>query len=264
MSNEIRIITPEQVELHFQIAGPGSRLLAMLVDQFAITVITVLIFLIIISLSVVAVDFGSNMLSGIGILIIIYTFLPVLYYFLFETFLAGRTPGKLLLGLRVIRDTGHALDMRGCLIRNLLRLVDQLPLFYMVGSVVVFFSSQSRRIGDYVGGTLVVRDPEKMSKVEKRIETNAINNAASQKTEYVNPLPESVLLRVGDITKDEYRAIRHLLDRASELDSSVVNSSAWRLLGLFCDKMQYDITQIKDPLQFLFALANEWERRKLH
>lgn len=268
MSNEITIITPEHVELRFEIAGPGSRLLALLVDQIAIGIVGALILLVLAAFSIVPLSLESERGVGttVGIAILIIMFLPTLYFFLFETFMHGRTPGKVLLGLRVIRDTGHALDLRGALIRNLMRLVDQLPVpaLYITGSLVVFFSAQSRRIGDYVGGTLVVREPNKMSTIEKEAAPELYQAVSRTETPVMPTLPEQVLTQLGTITKDDYRAVRHLLDRSIELDTHVVNAAAWKMVTVLCEKIQYDPSDIRDPLQFLFALTTEWERRKVH
>ena len=266
MSNEITIITPEHVELRFEIAGPGSRLLAMLVDELILLITTVVIVLLLIAFSIMPTSTETISSSVIGITLVLLMFLRTLYYFLFETYMSGKTPGKHLLGLRVIRDTGHALDVRGALLRNLLRLVDQIPAppFYAVGSVVVFFSAQSRRVGDYVGGTLVVREPQKMSKIEKEASPELYQTVAHTEVPVIPMLPEQVLSQIGAITKDDYRAVRHLLDRSMELDTYVVNAAAWKMVTVLCEKMQYDPSEIRDPLQFLFALTTEWERRKVH
>jgi uncharacterized RDD family membrane protein YckC len=266
LSNEITIITPEHVELRFEIAGPGSRLLALLVDQIIIIILTIIILLILAAFSFVSFSSSSErgLTSTLGIALLMVMFLPTLYFFLFETFMHGKTPGKAILGIRVIRDTGHALDVRGALLRNLMRIVDQLPVLYMTGSVVVFFSAQSRRIGDYVGGTLVVREPNKMSKIERETTPELYKTVAKTEAPQIRTLPEPVLAQIGAITKDDYRAVRHLLDRSAELDTNVVNSAAWKMVTVLCEKMQCDPSEIRDPLRFLFDLTNEWEHRKVH
>jgi hypothetical protein len=64
--------------------------------------------------------------------------------------------GKRLLHVRVIRQGGYALRFFDTLLRNLLRVIDFLPLFYGVGLVSLLFTRDSQRIGDLVAGTLVV------------------------------------------------------------------------------------------------------------
>src|SRR6266581_1095419 len=86
------------------------------------------------------------------------------YFLLFEAFNDGRTPGKRLMGIRVVMDTGHPLTFTAAAVRNLVRIVDMQPLFtYQVGLGFVLFHPQNKRLGDIVAGTVVVRDrPENL------------------------------------------------------------------------------------------------------
>jgi hypothetical protein len=76
----------------------------------------------------------------------------------FEILWNGQTPGKRLLGLRVIRETGYPIRPVDSVIRNLVRVVDWLPIGYSVGVLVMLLNDRSRRLGDFAGGTLVVRE----------------------------------------------------------------------------------------------------------
>src|SRR5262249_54993175 len=78
------------------------------------------------------------------------------YFIFFEWLLNGQTPGKRLLHIRVIQQGGYALRFFDTLLRNLLRVVDFIPLFYGVGLVSLLMSRNSQRLGDLVAGTLVV------------------------------------------------------------------------------------------------------------
>ena len=80
------------------------------------------------------------------------------YYIFFEAAWNGQTPGKRLLGLRVMRADGTPVALTEVAIRNLVRIVDFLPLAYGVGVLTMFFQPQSRRMGDLAAGTLVVFD----------------------------------------------------------------------------------------------------------
>jgi uncharacterized RDD family membrane protein YckC len=87
--------------------------------------------------------------------------LPVVYlgyYVAFEG-VYGRTPGKRLLGLVVVRRDGSACDLRAAAIRNAVRIVDG-AVFYLVGATVAVLTDGDRRIGDHVAGTTVVRTRE--------------------------------------------------------------------------------------------------------
>jgi hypothetical protein len=78
------------------------------------------------------------------------------YFILLEWLMNGQTPGKRLLHIRVIKQGGYSLRFFDTLLRNLLRVVDFLPLFYGVGLTSLLFTRDSQRLGDLVAGTLVV------------------------------------------------------------------------------------------------------------
>jgi uncharacterized RDD family membrane protein YckC len=78
-------------------------------------------------------------------------------YHTFFEWRSGRTLGKRLVAIRVVRADGGPLTLRTLAMRNLLRLVDWLPLFYGVGIVVLVASEENQRLGDRLAGTLVVR-----------------------------------------------------------------------------------------------------------
>jgi uncharacterized RDD family membrane protein YckC len=69
----------------------------------------------------------------------------------------GKTLGKYLVSIRVVAGDGSAPSFGAVLGRNVLRLVDWVPLFYVVGIVAVLVSDRQRRLGDWVADTAVVR-----------------------------------------------------------------------------------------------------------
>jgi uncharacterized RDD family membrane protein YckC len=69
----------------------------------------------------------------------------------------GKTLGKYLVGIEAVEDDGSPLTLRSSVLRNVLRLVDFLPIWYLVGSVVLLLSDENKRLGDRFAGTLVVR-----------------------------------------------------------------------------------------------------------
>jgi hypothetical protein len=78
-----------------------------------------------------------------------------LYPVLFEMSAAAATPGKRIFGLYVLMANGLPITPAGCLIRNLLRVVDMLPLLYAFAIVAVLLRRDSRRLGDLAAGTVV-------------------------------------------------------------------------------------------------------------
>jgi len=78
-----------------------------------------------------------------------------LYYAILE-WKFGATLGKLLAGIRVIKTNGAPLDLKASIIRNILRLVDFLPSFYLVGAILIWTSKFKQRLGDKLANTIVV------------------------------------------------------------------------------------------------------------
>jgi uncharacterized RDD family membrane protein YckC len=79
-------------------------------------------------------------------------------YFTYFEGTTGQTPGKRALGLRVIvTSTGRSPDLGHAFVRNLLRVVDWLPAFYLLGGFLALVTSQKQRLGDLLAATIVVR-----------------------------------------------------------------------------------------------------------
>jgi uncharacterized RDD family membrane protein YckC len=94
-------------------------------------------------------------LSGLGIPV--YAAVALGYYYVLEA-TTGRTLGKRLLGLRVVSETNEPPTSRAIAVRTLFRLVDALPVLYLVGFVTMLAARpRNRRIGDLVAKTMVVR-----------------------------------------------------------------------------------------------------------
>jgi uncharacterized RDD family membrane protein YckC len=137
--------TPEGIAISIRPAGFAVRATAFLIDA-AIRIV----FLLICSTALAA---GGKF--GRGVLLIFLFVLNWLYPVIFELTAAAATPGKRIMGLVVLMANGLPITPAGCLIRNLLRVVDALPLFYAFGIVCILLRNDSRRIGDLAGGTVV-------------------------------------------------------------------------------------------------------------
>jgi uncharacterized RDD family membrane protein YckC len=137
--------TPEGIEIAMRPAGYAVRATAFLIDALIRGII-------IVTLSSVL---GKGGHMGVGLLLIVLFVINWLYPVIFEMLPAAATPGKQVMGLTVMMANGLPLTPEGCLIRNLLRVVDFLPLMYGFGIVAILIRRDSRRLGDLAGGTLV-------------------------------------------------------------------------------------------------------------
>ncbi|GAE29698.1 RDD family protein [Halalkalibacter hemicellulosilyticus] len=176
---QVQVKTPEYVSLQFQSAGLGSRASAFIIDQAIIMIanITILIG------AIYLMDFMGLFMGTSWVPIAIVTILAFLinwgYFFFLEYFTGGRTLGKKMLGIRVMQENGHSITLLSSFIRNLLRIVDQLPAGYLLGILMIFFHSKHKRLGDLAAGTLVVherrvRKRKKKTAIEKEIERRGI------------------------------------------------------------------------------------------
>jgi uncharacterized membrane protein SpoIIM required for sporulation/uncharacterized RDD family membrane protein YckC len=161
LTQTVDIETPELVVVSYTIAGLGSRVSAGLIDL----VICIVGFIAVITgLAVMSSDGNDGeaaMSSALAIAIMVLLQFVVLwgYYLLFEGLRDGQTPGKRMLGLRVVRDGGYSVDFSASAVRNLMRFVDLQPVFsYAVGITSIALSKTGKRLGDMVAGTIVVRE----------------------------------------------------------------------------------------------------------
>jgi uncharacterized RDD family membrane protein YckC len=149
---ELIVATPEGVLFRLPLAGPAPRLYAMLLD-------TVIVLAGMNGLGYLVYWIFSKA-PGFGIMTITLTEFAVgfAYGALLEGFWNGQTIGKRLFNLRVIDESGLPLRIEQAWVRNLMRVVDALPLAYLVGGISVLSSPIMQRFGDRVAGTLVVRE----------------------------------------------------------------------------------------------------------
>lgn len=145
--------TPENVTLTFQLAGPGSRIGAYLIDCALRVVVG---YGVMWCASVLIPVLGQSL--PIGFILLGLFILEWCYCGFFEGLWQGRTPGKWMFGLRVIKDAGYPIGIYDAMLRNLLRAADIFPGTYGVGLVCMGATKRMQRIGDLVARTIVIRD----------------------------------------------------------------------------------------------------------
>ncbi|MBV8198761.1 MAG: RDD family protein [Candidatus Eremiobacteraeota bacterium] len=169
MDRTVDVRTPESIAFSYELAGLGSRFLALAVDQAIqlLTLAAIVAGMVLVlrhlpmeqKLHVLNTS-PVNVVKSIALAIIITTVFVVFfgYFIIFEALWNGQTPGKKLLGLRVVRDGGYPIDFGASLIRNLIRVGEATLGYYALSVVSTLLSSENKRLGDLAAGTIVVRD----------------------------------------------------------------------------------------------------------
>lgn len=156
---KLTIETPEQIPLEYALASGGSRFLAVAIDTLLQIGLFVVIGLLALAASMLFRAGGRETATWMLALLFLAGFIVYYGYFAaFEAIWSGQTPGKKIAGLRVITVSGRPITAFDSIIRNLLRIVDQLPGIYAVGLVSVFLTSKNQRLGDLAAGTVVVHE----------------------------------------------------------------------------------------------------------
>jgi uncharacterized RDD family membrane protein YckC len=144
----VTVETPEGMLLELRPAGPAARFHAFLIDW--------LLRLMILYAAVVA----TTILGGVGTafwLILLFA-LEWLYPVVCELMPSGATPGKRVMGLRVVMDNGLPVTPSAAIVRNILRAADFLPFMFGFAIVSMLVRADGKRLGDIAAGTIVVHD----------------------------------------------------------------------------------------------------------
>ena len=152
----LQINTTQNVNLDYKIVGLGERILAFLIDGFILYMYAYLVGLVVEALGVVYEDTWTQ--RGLAALI----FLPAMgYSFLMHSLFNGRTVGKMLLGMRVVRLDGSPMHWSHFLVRWMLRLVDIWIFLGSIGLLSILFSDKRQRMGDAAAGSVVISTKRK-------------------------------------------------------------------------------------------------------
>lgn len=255
------MLTPENVELRFELAGLGSRVAAALID-YGILFVTYSVITIGGSFAITALAFPtseslvtSQLLGYVTIaLVTLLTFFGWWGYFiLFELLWNGQSIGKRALGLRVVRDEGQPIGLTSSLVRNLLRLVD---LFLGIGVVIILLDRRGRRLGDFAAGTLVVREPRYTSLVARSRAFDPVEIPP------VAGRPIEELLNADKLTLAHYTVIRDFFARRSKLPPRRSAELSAQLAKRIATTLGVDSSNIGDPVAFLATAARAFESRQ--
>lgn len=239
------IVTPEAVVLDVETAGFASRILAGLLD------LTIQLTILLVFGTLISVAFLGDE-SGVTTVFAMVTFLVIFAYPIgFETWLRGRTPGKMALGLRAVTVDGAPIRLREATLRAMGGVVDRLlPPGGITGALFVLFTPRHQRLGDLIAATMVIRDPE------RRVVTPALwFSAPSGLEQYAETIDPT------SITVEQYTVIRSFLTRGASLSAPVRSSLAQDLAGRLAVRIRHQRPPFVPAEAFLICAMARYQRR---
>lgn len=237
MDRSLDVRTPESIAFSYELAGLGSRFLALVVDQMIqLLVLAAIFFGLVMAAARLPAVHGETPASrqlgeslGIALLVIIVFAVLFGYFIVFEAVWNGQTPGKKLLGLRVVRDQGYPIDFGASLIRNLIRVGEWILGYYVLAAISALLSPENKRLGDIAAGTIVVRDA--------RLAPTAAFARANAEPVYA---PTSYL------SGEERALIKRFLERRDSLSESRRRDLAEQLAARIRSRVPTELARLDD------------------
>lgn len=269
MTSSLRYETPENIELQYHAAGLGTRFVAWFIDSL---ILNVCLFLAFIALTFLAASIEAlrNLLDStfasvgnevrespekivmymIGVAFLVWGLGSFLYYGISELLMRGQTIGKRICKIRVVKDEGFSLDSLSIAVRNLFRVVDQIPLLW----IVPVFSGRSQRLGDLVAGTLVVADQtHELPFTRTRL---AGRSAADAQFRFDYG-------KLGRLRPSDFEAVERLLEQWDKLPPDQRQALGDRIVPALCTRMAVDEPPPADRSAFLEdLLAADYRRQE--
>jgi uncharacterized RDD family membrane protein YckC len=238
----VTVRTPEAVAFSYELAGLGSRFLALLVDSIvqgfiiAVVLIAIAVAAPRVPISAAALHLSPKTFESTVVAVAIVLFFTIFYgYFVFfEKIWNGQTPGKRALGIRVVRDGGYPVELMDSIVRNLIRVLEMALGFYFLSVVSMVLSSENKRLGDYAAGTIVVRDRSMEIK-----DTAAWTRDRDDKSALTNQV-------LAALSRDELALVDLYAARRSTLNPKTSQEAAAKIAATLRPKLQGELAQLPD------------------
>jgi uncharacterized RDD family membrane protein YckC len=238
------IDTPEQIALEYPLASAGSRFLALVID----TLVQLAAFAILGTFALASIALSSRVSRSatpwlLAVVLVAGFVLYYGYFAIFESLWSGQTPGKRTIGIRVVVASGRPLGPFEAILRNLLRIVDQMPGMYAVGLLSIFLTSRNQRLGDLAAGTVVVHD--------RPVEPPGMPEGGGATVRY----------GANRLTAEEIAVAEAFLQRRHALDSEVRLETARRIIGRVQRRLGLPLDGSVDEERVLEEIVREYRTR---
>jgi uncharacterized RDD family membrane protein YckC len=261
LMSKLQFETPENVRVNFSLAGLGTRYVAWFVDQI---LVMVAIFAILMVMACAGTSFHGveklfKDLDGedsseatmyvFGLAMLIWGLGGFFYFGLCELMLRGQTPGKRLVSIRVAKADGFSLDGAGILTRNVFRVIDHIPLLW----IVPLLSARSQRIGDLVAGTVVISDA--------KAELSSIRVELAERSALESEFRFDAA-GLSKLTENDLQAVEKLLERWNSIPQQQRHKIARTVISSLMEKLNVERPDPASQVRFLEDLLAAELRRQ--
>lgn len=228
MSDTARINTTQNVVITYEVASAGERVLARLLDLVLFIAYLILIYLI---FGKIISSFSYETQEQVGTAIYLLLPIPVITYTLWcESIFNGRTFGKMIMGLKVVKTDGTPAGLGDFAFRWITRLLEgETGIFTSLALPVALISGKSQRIGDMIAGTIVIR-------------TKVRNSIRSTILAQINPSYKVVFPQVAVLTDKDMNIIRNVMQQA-------YSTANFSLMETLAAKVKQTMNVNPDPRQ---------------
>jgi uncharacterized RDD family membrane protein YckC len=244
---DYELLSPEKVYFSFDLAGIGSRFVALIIDN--IIQYLLLFFLLAIGFFIATLsgeDFLTLIIDSSYLLVIVILSVFAIFYgyfIFFEIIWSGQTPGKRFAKIRVVKDNGGTVNVSSVLIRNTIRVIDALPTSHAIGLITILVNKKNQRLGDMAAGTIVIR--EKAYDIPQTLEIDPREFSWSG----------TLKLKIHKVTEEEFAMLKSFLLRYPSMDKQAAEVTLNKLRDFFASKLEIPEAEINDPWQFLQQIA---------
>ena len=246
MNHDIRLATPDGIELDFPLAGIASRAIACLLDLLLLFGLWAAFLIATLGFAGLAqLDQAEGVAMALWVVVLFISYWG--YGIFWELLMQGQTPGKRVMGLRVLRDNGLPIGLKQSLLRNLLRAVDLQPgASYVLGMITMIADGKDRRLGDLVAGTIVIRDSVSDVHLTR---TGALWAARAEE----GKTQEALRLPGGALTAKQLSVVEQFLERRAMLDEARKAEVALRIAGSLKPLLGSELSKLleKSPEELL-------------